>query len=102
MNGWQEVTLGDLLSFANGVSSPKRSDNAPHPVYGSNGIIGFSGETNASANVVVIGRVGSYCRSLYLSDRSCWVTDNAIRANPVGEADGKFLCYLLNTLNLNE
>ena len=98
---WREVTLGELLTFANGRASPKRSDNSPHPVYGSNGIIGLSDETNSSANVIVIGRVGSYCGSLHFSDCPCWVTDNAIRANPVGDADSKFVYYLLHTLNLN-
>ena len=99
---WYQVTLGEILSFSNGASSPKRSDNLPHPVYGSNGIIGFSDETNASSNVVVIGRVGSYCGSLHFSDRPCWITDNAIRASAVDENDAKFLYYLLHTLNLNE
>ena len=99
---WYQVTLGDILSFSNGASSPKRSDNSSHPVYGSNGIIGFTDETNASANVVVIGRVGSYCGSLHFSDSPCWITDNAIRANPVDENDAKYLYYLLHTLNLNE
>ena len=98
---WREVMLGELLTFANGRASPKRSDNSPHPVYGSNGIIGLSDETNSSANVIVIGRVGSYCGSLHFSDCPCWVTDNAIRANPVGDADSKFVYYLLHTLNLN-
>ena len=102
LGGWHKVTLGDILSFSNGSSSPNRSDSWPHPVYGSNGIIGFTDETNADANVIVIGRVGSYCGSLYFSDSPCWITDNAIRANPVDENDAKYLYYLLHTLNLNE
>ena len=52
---WHETTLGGLLSFANGKSSPGRSDGLPHPVYGSNGIIGFSDETNADPNTLLSG-----------------------------------------------
>ena len=49
---WTEVTLGDVLTFSNGDSSPNRSDDMPHPVYGSNGIIGLSSnKTNTSPNV---------------------------------------------------
>ena len=99
---WSEVTLGDVLTFSNGDSSPDRSDDMPHPVYGSNGIIGFSNEINTSPNAIVIGRVGSYCGSLHLSNGPCWVTDNAIRGNPVDGNDSKYLFYLLHTLNLNE
>ena len=99
---WRETTLGGLLSFTNGKSSPERSDGLPHPVYGSNGIIGFSDKTNAASNTTVIGRVGSYCGSLHYSDRNCWVTDNAIRANAVHGNDGRFLFFLLQTLSLND
>ena len=100
-DGWNETTLGGLLSFSNGKSSPERSDRLPHPVYGSNGVIGFSDETNAEPNTIVVGRVGSYCGSLHYSERICWVTDNAIRANAINGNDARFLYYLLQILRLN-
>ena len=101
-SGWHEASLGDLLSFSNGKSSPKRSDSLPHPVYGSNGIIGFSDETNANPNTIIVGRVGTYCGSLHYSNRVCWVTDNAIRANAISKNNAKFLFYILQTLQLND
>jgi type I restriction enzyme S subunit len=70
-------------------------------VYGSNGIIGYTSEVNADANSIIIGRVGSYCGSLYLSKTQCWVTDNAIRAVAQDDNDPRFLFYLLTTLDLN-
>ena len=99
---WRETTLGEVLTFSNGESSPQRFEEVQHPVYGSNGIIGFSDQTNTGHNAIVIGRVGSYCGSLYFSDRPCWVTDNAIRGNPVDGNDARFLFYLLRTLDLNQ
>ena len=93
--------MGDVMSFANGKTSPERSDGLRHPVYGSNGVIGFANDTNSPENTIVIGRVGSYCGSLYLSKQKCWVTDNAIRASALDDNDGRFLFYLLSTLDLN-
>ena len=98
---WRPITLGDVMSFANGKTSPERSDGLRHPVYGSNGVIGFANDTNSPENTIVIGRVGSYCGSLYLSKQKCWVTDNAIRASALDDNDGRFLFYLLSTLDLN-
>lgn len=95
------TNLGSLLSFSNGRSSPERADGLRYPVYGSNGVIGYANETNADSGTIIIGRVGSYCGSLYQSKRKCWVTDNAIRANALDGNDPRFLFYLLNTLNLN-
>jgi len=96
-----ETTLGRLMSFANGRSSPERADGLPYPVYGSNGVIGWAAEANADAGSIVIGRVGSYCGSLYFSKQRCWVTDNAIRATALDGNDSRFLFYLLSTLGLN-
>ena len=98
---WSETYVGDLLSFRNGRSSPKRADGLPFPVYGSNGIIGYTKDINADSGVIIIGRVGSYCGSLYRSVKKCWVTDNAIRAVAKDCHDSRFLFYLLGTLALN-
>ena len=99
---WRETTLGGLLSFSNGRSSPLRSEGLPNPVFGSNGIIGFADEANAAPSTIVVGRVGSYCGSLHFSSASCWVTDNAIQATAIDENDARFLFYLLSTLRLND
>ena len=90
-----------MLSFANGRSSPERADGLPYPVYGSNGVIGHASEANADQGSIIIGRVGSYCGSLYLSKQRSWVTDNAIRATPLDNNDARFLFYVLGTLGLN-
>jgi len=101
MGEFAENKLGKLLRFANGRTSPERADGRPFPVFGSNGVIGWADETNSEAGSLIIGRVGSYCGSLYLAKEKCWVTDNAIRANSKGGNDPQFLFYLLSTLNLN-
>ena len=96
-----ETTLGSLLSLSNGKSSPERSNNLPYPVYGGNGVIGFSNEVNSNPGTIIIGRVGSYCGSVHFSDSSCWVTDNAIRAKAMNGNNPRFLFYMLQTLHLN-
>jgi len=98
---WKETTLGELAAFSNGRTSPGRFDSGKYAVFGSNGRIGFSDETNSDANTIIIGRVGSYCGSLYFAKNKCWVTDNAIRANAKETSDPFYLYYLLVTLNLN-
>jgi type I restriction enzyme, S subunit len=101
MGEFEPTTLGHLLFFANGRSSPPRADYLPYRVYGSNGVIGSADEPNATGETIIIGRVGSYCGSLYFSEHACWVTDNAIRATARDDNSARFLFYLLGTLNLN-
>ena len=78
MNSWKETTLGEVAEFSNGRTSPERFDSGKYEVFGSNGVIGFSDETNSDANTTIIGRVGSYCGSLYFSENACWVCNEAI------------------------
>ena len=99
---FREVELNAIAEFSNGKSSPKRDESFRYPVYGSNGIIGQSQEYNSDEETIIIGRVGSYCGSLYFSDTKCWVTDNAIISKARKDTDPKFLYYLLGVLNLND
>ena len=98
---WKETTLGDHINFRNGKSSPERGDNLLHPVYGSNGVIGRACSTNTKDKAIVIGRVGSFCGSLYFSKSPAWVTDNAIIAEAKDDNDLLFFYYLLTNQNLN-
>lgn len=93
--------LGDYLLFSNGKTSPKRIDNGEYPVFGANGIIGYSNEYNAEEGTIVIGRVGSYCGSVHYSSKKCWITDNAIICNTKKITDSLFWFYFLKNLNLN-
>ena len=93
--------IGEHLLIRNGKSSPSRAITGEYPVYGSNGIIGYSDEYNANENTIIIGRVGSYCGSVYISDKKCWVTDNAIIGTAKNENESHFWFYLLKKIDLN-
>jgi type I restriction enzyme S subunit len=98
---WITTNLGEYISFKNGKSSPSRDMGDDIPVYGSNGIIGFSSENNADENSLIVGRVGSYCGSVYHSKIKCWVTDNAIIGIPKLKGESEFWYFLLTKLQLN-
>jgi type I restriction enzyme S subunit len=98
---WKKGNLGEIILFKNGKSSPERNDEFIYPVYGSNGIIGYSEKYNADENITIVGRVGSFCGSTYLSTKKCWITDNAIIAK--SKNDNPIFTYLtLFNLNLNK
>jgi type I restriction enzyme S subunit len=101
MTGWQETNLGQYVDFRNGKTSPDRDDSMPFPVYGSNGVIGRANISNANENSIVIGRVGSYCGSLYFSKSKAWVTDNAIIAEAKKGNNPLYFFYLMSGLDLN-
>ena len=93
-----KIKLGDVIDFKNG-KSVKKSDGII-PIYGGNGILGYTDKSNFS-HTIVVGRVGAYCGSIHVEDNSCWVSDNAIAGVPKEGQDLTYLYYVLKSLNLN-
>jgi restriction endonuclease S subunit len=99
---WQQEYMDTIRNaIVSHQDSPERFDSGKYEVFGSNGVIGLLDKTNSDANTIIIGRVGSYCGSLYFSKNKCWVTDNAIKANAKETSDPFYLYYLLITQKLN-
>ncbi len=80
MSGWKECKLGDVIKFGNGKRKPKSDGDVP--IFGGNGILGYSSESNYERETIIIGRVGAYCGSVYYHDKPIWVSDNALAAKP--------------------
>lgn len=91
--------LSKYVQFKNGKKRPDTKGSIP--VYGGNGILDYTATSNMKSGVV-IGRVGAYCGSVFLSKEECWVSDNAIKAICYDNMDLIFLYYLLSSLHLNE
>lgn len=110
MEGVSRQKVGDISKFSSGkgirVSDlPKApSDANPVPVFGGNGISGYTGTVmdGTSKPTVVIGRVGQFCGVTSMTAGPCWITDNAlypVRLNP--DIHPEFLAICLRASNLN-
>ncbi len=98
MSEWKTYKLGDVVDMRNGKKRPKEAGN--FPVYGGNGILDYTNQYNAE-NVIVVGRVGAYCGSVYRCKQKCWVSDNAICVNAKPIIDNNFLFYLMSSLDFH-
>ena len=95
-----EWKVENIATLANGKKTIDISTDAIYPIYGGNGIMGYSNSYNAS-NVIIIGRVGAYCGSVHYSREKCWISDNAISVRAKDSNNIEYLYYLLLSLNLN-
>lgn len=95
---WRAVRLEEILDLRNGNSRPK--SHGSYPIYGGNGILGFSDEFNVSGETIIIGRFGAYCGATYYENEPCWISDNAFYAKAYEGNSTKFLYYLLKDKNL--
>ncbi len=103
MYSWKHYKLGGLAAFSNGKSRPDTSVSGSVPIYGGNGILGYTYMSNTSGDeVIIIGRVGAYCGSVYFENRPIWVSDNAIQClSNKDNMHSRYLYYLLIMLDLN-
>lgn len=99
MNKIINKKLSDIFVFPNG--SKAIYSYGYIPIYGGNGILGYSNKSNYD-NVLIIGRVGDYCGSIYKSDISYWISDNAIVEIHKSITCHKFNYYLIKSLNLGK
>jgi len=100
---WEVVELGEVFKLKSGMTRPcDTSESGNYPIYGGNGILGYTNEKNFDIETIIIGRVGEYCGVVYIASGG-WVTDNALYV-VVKKRDynNLFLCYLLNYVNLNQ
>ncbi len=100
MSGMLDCKLGDVIKFGNGKARP--SSEGATPIYGGNGILGYSADANYAGETIVIGRVGAYCGATYYEDQPIWVSDNALAAKPKDKNNTKYLFYFLKHLDLNQ
>ena len=100
-SNWKECKLGNVAEFKNGKSRPSEIVNGAIPIYGGNGILGYTDTFNYQGETVIVGRVGAYCGSVFFENKPIWVSDNALYTIPKNETDAKFLYYLLKSMGLN-
>jgi type I restriction enzyme, S subunit len=96
-----------LLDLSSGKAKPAHIASTPSsdndvPVYGGNGVIGYTDIPLLKESAVIVGRVGEYCGCVHLSDRPSWVTDNAIVVKARDSRLSKeFVYWMLTAANLN-
>ena len=95
--GWRMGTIEEIADIKNGKAIIPEQGN--FPIYGGNGIVGYTGLPNAKG-IVVIGRVGINCGSLFLHQGECYVNDNAMMSIPKNN-DLIFLYLTLKQIDLN-
>lgn len=95
----EKLKLEKIIAFKNGKKKPNTEGDIP--IYGGNGILGYTDQSNAE-NCVIVGRVGAYCGSVYYEPGQCWVSDNAIVARSVNGSNINYIYYLLKNLKLND
>jgi type I restriction enzyme S subunit len=99
---WKVTKLGNIITIKNGKRPPLSKDGLI-PVYGANGIMGYTKEFLVDNDyTIVIGRVGA-SGEVHLAQGKIWISDNALYSEKVNKTKVwlPFLYYLLKSKKLD-
>ena len=102
---WQKKTLKSVSSYFKSGKSIKSNDilkNAPYPVYGGNGLRGYTNTFNFDGNASLIGRQGALCGNVTYVKGKNYMTEHAVIVQSNYDNYNKFLFYILLSMNLNQ
>ena len=104
-DAWEQRKLGALcVEFKSGdfISASDIAENEAYPVYGGNGLRGFTNHYNHDGEYALIGRQGALCGNVNYAVGKSYFTEHAVavRANKTNQT--RFLYYLFSTMNLGQ
>ena len=103
MDEWREYQLKDVcsrLSSGKNIKSREVLDKGKYPVYGGNGLRGYSDKANFSGECAIIGRQGAYCGNVRYFSGTAYMTEHAIVTVANENNSTRFLAYLLSMMHL--
>lgn len=100
---WEVKRLGDICTYfksGEGITSKDISANGQYPVYGGNGLRGYTDKKYTHDGAyILIGRQGALCGNINYVTGKCYISEHAIAVQAKG--DLLWLRYKLDFWNLN-
>ena len=102
---WEQRKLGELSNeFKSGefICADNVSVSGSYPVYGGNGLRGYTTTFNHEGLYTLIGRQGALCGNVNIADGKSYFTEHAVAVKANHLNDTTFLYYLFGTLDLGQ
>lgn len=101
---WQRIKLKYLVSLKSGeaIDGKDIRDEGLYPVYGGNGLRGYTDRFTHEGHRILIGRQGALCGNINYAEGQFWATEHAIVATPRRDFNTIWLGEALRAMNLNQ
>ena len=102
---WENITIREACSeFQSGknIKAEMINDHGLYPVYGGNGLRGFTGSYNHDGDYILIGRQGALCGNVRKVTGKTYVTEHAIAVCASKEHETTFLQHLFQKMRLGQ
>lgn len=101
---WDRVKLKYLASLKSGdaIDGNAIKDSGEFPVYGGNGLRGYTDGFTHEGQRILIGRQGALCGNINYAKGKFWATEHAIVVTPKQDFNVVWLGEALRAMNLNQ
>lgn len=90
------------MAAGDAITSDEIREEGDYPVFGGNGLRGYTDRFNREGDFVLIGRQGALCGNINYAAGQFWASEHAIVADVQGNAEVHWLGELLTFMNLNQ
>jgi len=102
---WEQRKLGDVaqeFKSGNSLKADEIDITGDYPVYGGNGLRGYTSTYNHDGEYALIGRQGALCGNMNYSAGKAYFTEHAVVVKADENNDTRFLYYMLDRMNLGQ
>lgn len=101
---WNVVALKRIANLKSGdsINGESIGETGDYPVFGGNGLRGFSSSYTHDGHFVVIGRQGALCGNINYGSGKFWASEHAVVASPLTQVETVWLGEMLRAMNLNQ
>ena len=101
---WKTIKLRYLgrMKSGDGITSIQMTEGEQYPVYGGNGLRGFTSNYTHEGEFILIGRQGALCGNINYAKGKFWASEHAVVVTKSENVDLTWLGELLRTMNLNQ
>jgi type I restriction enzyme, S subunit len=101
---WGKKKLKYVASLKSGdtITSDSITESGEYPVFGGNGIRGYTSAYTHCGKFVLIGRQGALCGNINYASGCFWASEHAVVVDIKGEDEVAWLGELLRSMDLNQ
>ena len=103
-SSWQVCKIKHVATLKSGeaITTEAIEPEGDFPVYGGNGLRGFSASYTHEGQFVLIGRQGALCGNINYASGKFWASEHAVVVTPKRELAVRWFGELLRSMNLNQ
>ena len=101
---WEVRRLKTLcgLKSGDGITAESIEPSGEYPVYGGNGLRGYTSAYTHHGNFVLIGRQGALCGNIHIARSKFWASEHAVVATLDAPHIVEWFAAILEAMNLNQ